>query len=194
MQDNDLQQNIDKPVAEVTNNENLKVNDGSDAPDINKPENKKNAEEEKIQKLTADLAELQDKYLRMYSEFENFRRRTAKEKLEMIDFAAERVILDLLPVIDDFERAQQSMSASTDLKGVIEGINLIFIKLNKILTEKGLEEIKCIGKEFDPELHDAITKIPAPNKKMKGKIIDQISKGFLLKGKVIRHSKVVVGE
>jgi len=149
------------------------------------------SEEEKSKR---EHDELQEKYLRLYSDFENFRRRTAKEKIDLIDYASENVIKEILPVVDDFERALHSMNEKSEIKGVFAGLTLIFNKLNKILEDKGLSEIECIGKEFDPDIHEALTKIPAPKKKLVGKVVDQIQKGYSLKGKVIRHSKVVVGE
>jgi molecular chaperone GrpE len=150
--------------------------------------------DEEIRNWREEYNELYDKYLRLYSEFENFRKRTSREKLELIDVANESLILDILNVIDDFERAVQTNSAVTDIKSVREGMILIFNKLKKTLEDKGVKEIHCMEEPFDPDLHDALTKITAPRKKLKGKVIDQIQKGYYLKGKVIRHSKVVVGE
>lgn len=147
-----------------------------------------------VEKLRKEKDELHDKYLRLYSEFENFRRRTNKEKLTLIDTANERLVLEILPVMDDFERAMESMQNSSEVASVCEGVTLIFNKFKKTLTDAGVKEIECIGEAFDPEIHDAVTKIPAPKKKLKGKVVDQIQKGYKLKEKVIRHSKVVVGE
>jgi molecular chaperone GrpE len=138
--------------------------------------------------------QLYDKYLRLYSDFDNFRKRTNKEKLDMIDSASESVIMDVLPVLDDFERAVDSMKDAADAESVMTGFKLIYNKFHKILTDKGLKEIKCIDEPFDAELHDAIARIPAQKKKLKGRIIDQVQKGYYLKNRVIRHSKVVVGE
>jgi molecular chaperone GrpE len=149
---------------------------------------------EDIKNWKQDYDELYDKYLRIYSEFENFRRRTQKEKFDTISYANSSLIQDLLPVLDDFERALKSMEESENIPGIKNGIALIFNKFRNILENKGVSEIDCIGKEFDPEIHEAISKIEAPSKKMKGKIIDQVQKGYFLKEKVIRHSKVVVGE
>jgi len=145
-------------------------------------------------KLKQEYDELHDKYLRLYSDFENFRRRTSKEKIDLIDTANERLILELLPVIDDFERAKESMEKAAEVASVCEGVNLIFSKLKKTLEYFGVKEIECIGEDFNPDIHEAITKIPAPKKKQKGKIIDQVQKGYKIKEKVIRHSKVVVGD
>ena len=149
------------------------------------------AEEEALAKYN----EINDRYLRLYSEFENFRKRTQKEKVDLYKTAGEDVISAILPVIDDFERAQKAMAESDDIKGVKDGVNLVHGKLLSVLKQKGLEEIKsAIGKDFDIEFHEAITQIPAPSKKQVGKVIDEVEKGYQLNGKVIRFTKVVVGK
>lgn len=135
--------------------------------------------------------EINDKYVRLYSDFENFRRRTAKERLELAESAGSDLIQELLSVLDDFERALNNEQDDQSLK---EGVGLIQHKLNGILKNKGLEPMDSKGKEFDYELHEAITKIPAPSKKEKGKIVDVVEKGYYFKGKVLRYAKVVVGE
>jgi len=150
--------------------------------------------DELIRDWENEYNELYDKYIRLYSEFENFRRRTNKEKLDLMNYANANLILDILPVKDDFERALNLMETAVDVNSIKEGIQHIFQKFSKILEDKGLKEIKCIGENFDPEIHEAILKIPAPKKKLKDKIVDQVLKGYYLKDKVIRHSKVVVGE
>lgn len=164
-----------------------------DARDLDKDDGCKEKEQE-IKDWKKDYDGLYDKYLRMYSEFENFRRRTNKEKFELIDRANATLILDLLGVIDDFERALLSFKDSNDINEVKEGVKLIYYKLKKNLEDKGLKEMECIGNDFDPELHEAISKIPAPKKKLKGKIVDQIQKGYFLKDNVLRYSQVIVGE
>ncbi len=147
-----------------------------------------------IDKLKAELADQKDKYLRMYSEFENFRRRTAKEKLEMVKTANEGLMQDLLPIVDDFERADKSFSEDSDIKGVKEGIDLIYQKFVKAIEKKGVVKIAVDkGSDFDPEFHEAITQIPAPEEELKGKVVDVIEKGYLLGEKVIRFAKVVTG-
>ncbi|MEO9965906.1 MAG: nucleotide exchange factor GrpE [Reichenbachiella sp.] len=146
------------------------------------------------EKLEAELNESKDKYLRLYSEFENFRRRTSKEKLELINTANESLIQTLLPVLDDFERAETSMSAESDVKLVKEGVDLIYNKFKGILEQKGVKRIEADkGSEFDVEYHEAITQIPAPEEKLKGKIVDVVEKGYQLNDKVIRFAKVVTG-
>ncbi|MEP3390313.1 MAG: nucleotide exchange factor GrpE [Reichenbachiella sp.] len=146
------------------------------------------------EKLQAEVAESKDKYLRLYSEFENFRRRTSKEKLELINSANENLIKDLLPVLDDFERADQSMTEEADIKSVKEGLDLIYNKFKGILEQKGVKKIEADkGSEFDVEYHEAITQIPAPEEELKGKVVDVIEKGYQLNDKVIRFAKVVTG-
>lgn len=147
-----------------------------------------------LDKLKAELSEQKDKYIRLYSEFENFRRRTAKEKLEMVKTANEGLISDLLPVVDDFERADKSYSEEVEVKAMKEGIDLIYDKLVKALEKKGVSVIEVKqGSDFDPEFQEAITQIPAPEKELKGKVVDVIEKGYLLGEKVIRFTKVVTG-
>lgn len=147
-----------------------------------------------IEKLKAELKEAKDKYLRLYSEFENFRRRTAREKLDMIKTAGEDLIVALLPVMDDFERAQKALEESEDHKASKEGFELIYNKFNNILKQKGLKPMKDkAGADFNTEYHEAISQMPVDKKKMKGKIIDVIEKGYYLDDKVIRFAKVVIG-
>lgn len=149
------------------------------------------AEEQAVAKYN----EVNDKYLRLYSDFENFRKRTQKEKVDLYKTAGEDVISAILPILDDFERAQKAMAESDDIKGVKDGVKLIHDKLQNILKQKGLEPIKsAIDKPFDIEHHEAITQIPAPKKKQVGKVIDEVEKGYMLNGKVIRFTKVVVGK
>lgn len=152
-------------------------------------------EEQKLQQLQDELAESKDKYLRLYSEFENFRRRTAKEKLEMVQTANEELMAALIPVIDDFERAEKSFEdKNTDLKAVKEGVKLIYNKFKKVLEQKGLKAMEGKeGMDFDPEYHEAITQIPAPKKSLKGKVVDVVEMGYMLKDKVVRYAKVVIG-
>ena len=140
------------------------------------------------EKLQAELYELKDKYLRLYSDFDNFRKRTAKEKLEMIQTASERVIVDIIPVIDDIERATANAQAGE----ITEGISLIFSKLYQTLASKGLTPMDAKGTVFNADLHEAITQFPAPNKEDKGKVFDVVEKGYYLNDKVIRFAKVVV--
>lgn len=164
--------------------------------DEEKVENNKADEVEmsETEKLRAEVAEQKDKYLRLYSEFENFRRRTAKEKLEMVKTANEGLVAELLPVVDDFERADKSFTEDADVKTIKEGNDLIYDKLVKALEKKGVKIIDVgPGSDFDPEFQEAITQIPAPDEKLKGKVVDVIEKGYLLGDKVVRFAKVVTG-
>ena len=140
------------------------------------------------EKLQNELGELKDKYLRLYSDFDNFRKRTAKEKLEMIQTASEKVIVDVLPVIDDMERAMANAGEGE----ISEGIQLIFSKLNNTLTSKGLKPMEAKGQIFNADIHEAITQFPAPTEEDKGKVFDVVEKGYFLNDKVIRFAKVVV--
>lgn len=147
------------------------------------------------EELELKLKEANDKFLRLYSDFENFRKRTQKEKLDLYKTAGEDVITALLPVLDDFERASKAMQEATDINAVKEGVGLVYEKLLSTLKQKGLEPAKSsIGEVFNVEFHEAITQIPAPSKKEIGKVIDEVEKGYSLNGKVIRYTKVVVGQ
>ena len=143
--------------------------------------------------LKEELALANDKYLRLYAEFDNFRRRTTKERIELLQTAGKEIIVSMIPVLDDFERAGKAMETSTDVNAVKEGVALIQNKLTSILTQKGLKPMESIGTPFDADLHEAITNIPAPTDDMKGKVIDEMEKGYYLNDTVIRFAKVVVG-
>ena len=150
------------------------------------------AEASPLQKLQDELAEAKDKYVRLYAEFDNYRRRTAKEKLELIRNAGEELIVALLPVVDDFERAAKSNANKAASEA--EGYLLIQAKLKKILDQYGLSVMNTSpGEDFNPDLHEAITQVAAAEEKLKGKIVDTTENGYLLKDKVIRHAKVVIG-
>jgi len=145
--------------------------------------------------LQVKCDEINDKYVRLYSEFDNYRRRTQKERIELSKTASEDIILSLLPVMDDMERALTStLKTGEDIEVVPkEGVQLIYQKFKGLLMQKGLEPISSTGEVFDVDFHDAITNIPAPTEDMKGKVVDEVEKGYKLNGKVIRYSKVVVG-
>lgn len=140
------------------------------------------------------LAEWQDKYLRLSAEFDNYRKRTLKEKMELIKTASEDVVLKIIPVLDDFERAIDYITNNDSNDAANNGVVLIYNKLKDILIQQGLKEIVALNSEFNTDIHEAVTKIPAPEEDMKGKIVDVIQKGYFLYDKVIRHAKVVVGE
>ena len=144
-------------------------------------------------KLKEDLAQANDKYLRLYAEFDNFKRRTTKERVELLQTAGKEVIVSLLTVLDDFERAAKAMENSTDVGAVKEGVALVQSKLKNILAQKGLKEMEAKGTTFDADIHEAITNIPAPTDDLKGKVVDELEKGYYLGDKVVRFAKVVVG-
>ncbi len=144
-------------------------------------------------KLKEDLALANDKYLRLYAEFDNYKRRTTKERVELLQTAGKEVIVSMLPVIDDFERAVKAMENATDVNAVKEGVLLVQSKLKNILTQKGLKEMDAKGTAFDADIHEAITNIPAPTDDLKGKVVDELEKGYYLNDKVVRFAKVVVG-
>jgi molecular chaperone GrpE len=139
-------------------------------------------------------ADLNDKYLRLYSDFDNFRKRTLKEKIEQSKYASADIIIKLLPVLDDFERAIKAFDGTSEAgQAQKDGMVLIYNKFRTILNQQGLEPMRTAGESFDTDFHEAITNIPAPAPELKGKIVDEVEKGYLLNGKVIRYAKVVVG-
>ena len=152
----------------------------------------RHAQEKALEEEKAKLAELNDKHLRLQAEFDNFRKRTAKEKIDLTVTASESVIKDILPVLDDFERALQNMEKNGN-EADMHGVKLIFNKLKDTLRKKGLEEIEAMDAEFNTDEHEALTMIPAPEEDKKGKVLDVIQKGYKLNGKVIRFARVVVG-
>jgi molecular chaperone GrpE len=145
------------------------------------------------EKLKAEIAEWNNKYLRLYAEFDNYKRRTIKERIEMQQTAGKDVIVDLLPVLDDLERAMKVMETATDVSAVKEGVSLIQNKIKNTLSQKGLKEMESKGLAFDADLHEGITTIPAPAEDLKGKIVDELEKGYYLNDKVIRFAKVIIG-
>ena len=165
-------------------------NEGNTAPQ----ENTENTVNDEVVKLQGDLAEMKDKYLRMVAEFDNYRRRVAKEKMELEQTAAKNTIQSLLVVMDDMGRAGKQLDNTTDVNLLKEGVSLVFNKLNNIMAQKGLKAMDANGKDFDPDLHEAITEIPAPNESMIGKVIDVVEPGYYLNDKLIRHAKVIVGK
>jgi molecular chaperone GrpE len=164
----------------------------------NNPESSAKGEQEvelsEEEKLKFKLSEMNDRFLRLYAEFENFKKRTASERLEIIKTAGKDVIVSLLPVLDDFDRAMKVMETDQDDIGPIkEGVELVRTKFFKTLEQKGLKELESHGKEFDTETQEAVTSIPAPSEEMKGKVIEVLEKGYALNDKIIRFAKVIVG-
>lgn len=154
--------------------------------------------EEKLEKdlenARKEIEEQHDKYLRLSAEFDNYRKRTIKEKAELIKNGGEKTIAAILPILDDFERALKTMETSDDVKAMREGIELIYNKFLKVLSQEGLQKIETDGQEFNTDYHEAIALVPAPTKEQKGKILDCVQPGYQLNDKVIRHAKVVVAQ
>lgn len=145
-------------------------------------------------KLKAELQEQKDKYLRLFAEFDNAKRRQAKERIELMQTAGKEIIISLLDVLDDSERAEKQFQTTEDIQQIKEGISIVFNKLRNILQSKGLKPMESIGHEFDVEKHDAITEIPAPTPSLVGKVVDEVTKGYYLNDKIIRHAKAIVGK
>ncbi len=145
------------------------------------------------EKLQQENSVLNDKYLRLFAEFDNYKRRTLKERSELLQTAGKDVVVSLLPVLDDFDRALKATETATEVTAIREGIMLVQTKLKSILTQKGLKEMESLHTTFDTDIHEAITKIPAPTDDLKGKVVDELEKGYTLNDKVIRFAKVVVG-
>lgn len=147
-----------------------------------------------VTELKQEVGELKEKYLRLYSEFDNYKKRTTKERIELFKTAGQDIMTALLPVLDDFDRTMKSLEQNGDLQALREGVQLVHHKFRTILEQQGLSAFSAINEDFDPDLHEAITNIPAPNEEMKGKVIDEVEKGYKLNDKLIRFAKVVVGE
>jgi molecular chaperone GrpE len=155
---------------------------------------KKTKAEEQLEKTESELLELKDKHIRLQAEFDNYRKRTLKERMELLKTASESLLISILPVIDDFDRAIQTVDKIEEESHIKDGIKLIYNKFQEFLKQNGVKEIASKDQDFDTDLHEAITKFPAPSEELKGKIIDVVQKGYYLNDKVIRHSKVVIGE
>ena len=195
------------PVEETLEKDNLSEN-GSQNVSEEQTDTTESAETDKTSEETTDnqeaqqpaedfetkYNELNDRYLRLMAEFDNYRKRTLKEKMELTKTGGEDVLKGILPVVDNMERAIKSLETAKDLEAVKEGIDLIYKKFQEFLTAKGLKEIEAQGLELDTDKHEAVTKFPAPSEDLKGKIIDVIEKGYTLNDKVIRYAKVVIGE
>lgn len=150
--------------------------------------------EPEILKLQEEIQELKDKYLRQAAEFDNYRKRSAREKVELIQTAGKDIITDLLDILDDIKRAQQQMNASEDMVGMKEGVQLIFNKFTNNLNAKGVKPMETLHQPFNADIHEAITQIPAPSEELKGKVVDVLQEGYYLNDKIIRYAKVVVGK
>lgn len=186
LKEEELQENIGNTTAEETETQTAE----NPAEEQEAPEA---TEEDKLAETEAKLAEMQDKYLRQVAEFDNYRKRTMKEKAELILNGAEKTITAFLPVLDDMERALKNMEKAEDVAAVKEGVELIFQKFIKTLETQGVKRIETENADFNTDIHEAIAQVPAPSDEMKGKVIDCVQTGYTLNDKVIRHSKVAVG-
>lgn len=175
---------------------------GYNTPDINADENMAGTshlndaltDESAQDKTQQELDEMRDKYLRLIAEFDNYKKRTAKERIELMQTANKEVIVSLLDVLDDSERAAKQLETTTDINAIKDGVLLVFNKLKTTLQSKGLKPMESLHTEFNPDLHEAITEIPAPDKKLQGKVVDDMQKGYYLNDKLIRYAKVIVGK
>ncbi|MCC9138092.1 nucleotide exchange factor GrpE [Pontibacter silvestris] len=191
----------DKDIKKEQEQEELQDNtvnaeaNGQEEQALNKEEETETAEgTQQEDKTAAELADMKDKYVRLMAEFENFRRRTAKERIELSKTATQDLMGSLLPVLDDMERARQSIETAKDTNAVLEGLELVFHKLQHVTQQKGLKVVEInVGDNFDSDYHEAVTQVPAPSEELKGKIIDVIEKGYTLNEKVIRFAKVIIG-
>lgn len=185
-------ENQEEKLAQEQTDELINNIENATEQDVNAEET--NPSDIEIATLKAQLEEQKDKYLRLYADFDNFKKRNAKERLDLIQTAAKDTIISMLPVLDDFERAIKASENLTDVAQAKEGLSLIYQKMWNTLQQKGLKSIDAIGTEFNVELHEALTEIPSPTPDMAGKVVDQIEKGYYLNDKIIRFAKVVVGK
>ena len=188
----EVQENTDNLSEKEENTDKNRKNIFSRKKD--KEKSKLQEKEAEIEKLKAEKAELNDRFLRLFSEFDNYKKRVSKEKLDLIATASEKVLVSLLPVIDDFERAIAANEKAAEVDSMKEGFNLIYNKLIQMMKRFDVEEIQAKGEEFNTDFHEAVTHFPAQNEEDKGKVIDVTEKGYKLKDKVIRYAKVVVGQ
>jgi molecular chaperone GrpE len=192
MEEKDVKTAVDSNETANETEATMDINADSDVPGTGHLSNPVSDISE-IDKLQQELAELKDKYIRQAAEFDNFRKRNAKERIELIQTAGKDVISSLLDVLDDCERAQKQLETSDDINTHKEGLLLVFNKLKNVLLARGLKAMETTHLVFNPDLHEAITEIPAPSEDLKGKVLDEVQKGYYLNDKIIRFAKVVVG-
>jgi molecular chaperone GrpE len=176
----------------ITENEEMNINADADIPGNTHLSNE--GGENAVEKIQTELDEQKDKYIRLFAEFDNFKRRTAKERIELIQTAGKDVIVSLLDVLDDCDRAEKQIQNSEDITQIKEGIQLVFAKLRSTMAAKGVKAMESVATNFDVEKHEAITEIPAPTEELKEKVVDEVVKGYYLNDKIIRFAKVVVGK
>jgi len=187
---NNNENSVEITDQEIENNTNETIKEESD----NQPDINEDTQIEPEISFEEKYIEINDKYLRLSAEFDNYRKRTLKERMELIRTAGEDILINFLPVVDNFERAKKSIDSTLEIEAVKQGIDLIYKNLKEFLSQKGIKEMEAIGLEFDTEFHEALTKIPIQEEAMRGKVVDVIEKGYKLHDKVVRFAKVVVGE
>ncbi len=185
MAENEMNEQAENGAFGINADENL-----SGTTHLNEPV----GEDSELEKVKAELNDTKDRLLRMVAEFDNFKRRSAKERIELIQTAGKDVITELLDVLDDSDRAQKQMETSADVDAIKQGVLLVFNKLRNTLQARGVKPMDATNQEFNADLHEAITEIPAPTEELKGKVVDEVIKGYYLNDKIIRHAKVVVGK
>jgi molecular chaperone GrpE len=190
--DNTAKESVDIGTPEELSQGNASEENTSESEAGKEPASDKKIPEEKL--VIEKLAEMQDKYLRLSAEFDNYRKRTLKEKMQISKYAEEELLKEILPVMDDFERALKHIETSENCMGIKEGIDLIYVKLSDFLKQHDVKEIESLNSDFNVDLHDAVAKVPVAEEEKKGKIVEVLLKGYYLKDKVLRHSKVVIGE
>ncbi|WP_321318703.1 nucleotide exchange factor GrpE [Labilibaculum sp.] len=192
LKDKDIETTENQMIEEVFEKEESKIEENKDTKKTKKSAKEKKADE--LAELTIQLQNINDKYVRLSAEFDNYRKRTLKEKMELTKSGGEKILINILPVMDNFERALQSIDAAKDIDAIKDGVHLIYGNFKEFVTQNGVKEIEAVNQDFDTDIHEAITKIPAPTKELKGKVVDCVEKGYFLHDKVIRFAKVVVGE
>lgn len=194
------QDNFDKSAENKENSNNVEEYPVPEGPIVNQTDGSSESElatdknVSEVRAVQEKLAEMQDKYIRLSAEFDNYRKRTLREKMDLSKYAGENMLLGIIPLMDDFDRARAHMDSTTDCNGLKDGIDLIYGKFNDFLKQNGVKEIASLNSNFDVDLHEAIAKVPVEEAEKKGKVIDVVQKGYYLQDKVLRFSKVVVGE
>ena len=192
LEEKDIETTENQTVEETCEKEEAKTTENKESKKTKKSAKEKKADE--LEELGIKLQDISDKYVRLSAEFDNYRKRTLKENLELTKSAGEKILINVLPVMDNFERALQSIDSAKDIDAIKDGVHLIYGNFKEFVTQNGVKEIETENQAFDTDIHEAITKIPAPTEKLKGKVVDCVEKGYFLHDKVIRFAKVVVGE
>lgn len=192
LEEKDIETADNQTVEEICDKDEPKTEETTESEKTEKSVEEQKADE--LEELGIKLQEINDKYVRLSAEFDNYRKRTLKEKMDLTKSAGEKILINILPVMDNFERALQSIDAAKDIDAIKEGVHLIYNNFKEFITQNGVKEIEAVNQVFDTDIHEAITKIPAPTKKLKGKVVDCVEKGYFLNDKVIRFAKVVIGE